>query len=80
MQLPDGVEVQRANPQALSGMTVWNGEANGCKVQWVTADWELVLYVKPIVWLSFDIPSRYFEGVALVDKDGKQYAMNGRVL
>lgn len=62
-----GIELNRANMSALSGMTLWHDEANGCHAQWLTADWTLTLYV---------LPTR--GGVALVGKDGSLYARTER--
>lgn len=52
----------KAKRFALSGATVWTAYANGCYAQFITIDWELELYVRPIVTTSG-------AGVELVDFD-----------
>lgn len=70
-------ELQQADRAALAGMTVWSGEANGFYVQCITA-WPLELFVKPVFWT---LPGgAQFQGVALVDDKGKQYAFNGELV
>lgn len=76
MQLPGGAEAKLAERHAISGMTLWVGEANGFKVQWLTHDWELALYVLAVAWPIG--PFHRFEGVTLIDKEGIQYGLTGR--
>jgi hypothetical protein len=72
--------LQKAQRYQLSGATVWHGEANGCRAQWVTPDWELILYARPVVEpLTVVIDDRLccWQGVELVDAHGIRYARNG---